>query len=77
MRARSLVPWILVAATASLSFAGAGFAPALAQAIKEPGWPPPEGAACKPSKKDSEEAHTLYQLGKNAHDTSNYTDAIK
>lgn len=54
-----------------------GLGPAVAQAIKEPGWPPPEGAACKPSKKDTEEAKTLFGLGKNAHDTSNYTDAIK
>ncbi len=86
MRARALAPWSLVVATAvggaslPLWFPASFTAlvdPASAQAIKEPGWPPPEGAACKPSKKEQEEAKTLYGLGKNAHDTSNYGDAIK
>ena len=86
MRARALAPWSLVVATAvggaSLPlWFPASFTtlvdPANAQAIKEAGWPPPEGAACKPSKKEQEEAKTLYGLGKNAHDTSNYADAIK
>jgi hypothetical protein len=74
MRIQSFVPWILVGVTA---FGGAGIGPVLAQAIKEPGWPPAEGAACKPTKKDVDEAKILFGLGKNAHDTSNYSDAIK
>jgi hypothetical protein len=69
-----LVPWVLVASTA---LSGAGIGPVLAQVTKEAGWPPPDGAACKPSKKDTEEAKTLFGLGKNAYETSNYTDAIK
>lgn len=83
MRPRALVPWTLVVVTAlggaqlTIGLGPIGLRPAVAQAIKEPGWPPPEGAACKPSKKDTEEAKTLFGLGKNAHDTSNYTDAIK
>ncbi len=74
MRTRSFVPWVLVATTA---LGGVSVGPVLAQAIKEPGWPPPEGAACKPSKSDDEEARTLFQLGEKAENTSNYTDAIK
>lgn len=81
MRVRSFVPWVLVA---SVSLGGLGVGPLLthgsrasAQAIKEPGWPPPEGAACKPTKTDDEEAKTLYGLAVKAEDTSNYTDAIK
>ena len=74
MRARSFVPWVLVATT---SLGGLGIGPVLAQAIKEPGWPPPEGAACKPSKSDDDEAKTLFGLAAKAEDTSNYTDAIK
>ncbi len=83
MRPRALVPWTLVVVTAlggaqlTIGLGPIGLGSAVAQAIKEPGWPPPEGAACKPSKKDTEEAKTLFGLGKNAHDTSNYTDAIK
>lgn len=81
MRVRSFVPWVLVA---SVSLGGLGVGPLLthgsrasAQAIKEPGWPPPEGTACKPTKTDDEEAKTLYGLAVKAEDTSNYTDAIK
>lgn len=74
MRTRSFVPWVLVLTT---SLGGIGIGPVLAQAIKEPGWPPPEGAACKPSKGDDEEAQTLFKLAVKAEDTSNYTDAIK
>ncbi|MBI2388921.1 MAG: tetratricopeptide repeat protein [Deltaproteobacteria bacterium] len=74
MRVRSFVPWLLVLTT---SLGGVGIGPVLAQAIKEPGWPPPEGAACKPSKADDEEAQTLFKLAVKAEDTSNYTDAIK
>lgn len=78
MRIRTFVPWVLVATT---SLGGLGVGPLLsrahAQAIKEPGWPPPEGAACKPSKKDVDEAKTLFQIGKNAHEVSNYADAIR
>ena len=79
MRFRSFVPWVLVAST---SLGGLGIGPlfanrASAQAIKEPGWPPPEGAACKPSKGDDDEAKTLFGLAAKAEDTSNYTDAIK
>ncbi len=75
MRVRSFVPWLLVGV---FTIGGAGVGTVLAQvAVKEPGWPPPEGAACKPSKKDTDEAHTLYDLGNNAYQTSNYTDAIK
>lgn len=78
MRVRSFVPWVLVATT-SLGGLGVGplFSRAHAQAIKEPGWPPPEGAACKPSAGDDEEAKTLYKLAEKAENTSNYTDAIK
>ena len=57
MRTRSFVPWVLVLTS---SLGGLGIGPVLAQAIKEPGWPPPEGAACKPSKSDDEEAKTLF-----------------
>jgi hypothetical protein len=72
---RSFVPWVLVASTA---LGGVGIGPVLAQnAIKEPGWPPPEGAACKPSKKDTEDAKSLFKLGKDAREAGNYTDAIK
>lgn len=81
MRFRSFVPWALVATT---SLGGLGIGPLLtaggrasAQSIKEPGWPPAEGAACKPSKPDDEEARTLFQLAEKAENTSNYTDAIK
>ncbi|MGZ3474796.1 MAG: hypothetical protein ACXVCJ_09945 [Polyangiales bacterium] len=75
MRMRSFVPWVLVASTA---LGGIGIGPVLAQnAIKEPGWPPPEGAACKPSKKDTEDAKSLFKLGKDAREAGNYTDAIK
>ncbi len=79
MRVRSFVPWVLVA---SVSLGGLGIGPLLgsrasAQAIKEPGWPPAEGAACKPSKTDDDEAKTLFGLAAKAEDTSNYTDAIK
>ena len=74
MRIRSFVPWVLVG---SFAIGGGGIGTVLAQAINEPGWPPPEGAACKPSKKDTDEAKTLYSLGNNAYQTSNYTDAIK
>ena len=69
-----LGPWILVA---SVGVGSAGIGPVLGQAINEPGWPPPEGAACKPTKAAQDEAKTLYNLGKNAYDTSNYPDAIK
>jgi hypothetical protein len=74
MRIRRFVPWILVAA---VGVGSAGIGPVLGQAINEPGWPPPEGAACKPTKAATDEAKTLYTLGKNAYDTSNYPDAIK
>lgn len=74
MRIRSFVPCVLVLSTA---LGGLGVGPVLAQAIKEPGWPPPEGAACKPSKSDDADAHTLFNLGAKAEETSNYTDAIK
>lgn len=74
MRTRSFVPWVLVLTT---SLGGLGIGPVLAQAINEPGWPPPEGAACKPSKGDDEEAKTLFKLASKAEETSNYTDAIK
>lgn len=83
MRFRSFVPWALVATT---SLGGLGIGPLLTaggrasaqvNAIKEPGWPPPDGAACKPSKTDDEEARTLFQLAEKAENTSNYTDAIK
>jgi hypothetical protein len=74
MRGRSFLPWVLVATT---SLGGLGIGPVLAQAIKEPGWPPAEGAACKPSKADDDEARTLFQLAEKAENTSNYTDAIK
>ena len=39
-------------------------------------WPPPEGAACKPTKTDDEEAKTLYGLAVKAEDTS-ITDVVK
>ena len=74
MRVRSFVPWVLVAAVAT---AGSGIGSSLAQAINEPGWPPPEGAACKPTKQDTEFAKTLFGLGNTAFQTSNYSDAIK
>lgn len=74
MRTRSFVPWVLVLTT---SLGGFGIGPVLAQAIKEPGWPPPEGAACKPNKSDDEEAKTLFKLASKAEETSNYSDAIK
>lgn len=75
MRVRSFVPWLLVGV---FTLGGAGVGTVLAQvAVKDSGWPPPEGAACKPSKKDTDEAKTLYTLGNNAYQTSNYTDAIK
>jgi len=74
MRTRSFVPWVLVLTT---SLGGLGVGPVLAQAIKEPGWPPPEGAACKPNKSDDEEAKTLFKLASKAEETSNYADAIK
>lgn len=74
MRTRSFVPWVLVLTT---SLGGIGVGPVLAQAIKEPGWPPADGAACKPTKGDDEEAQTLFKLAVKAEDTSNYTDAIK
>lgn len=78
MRVRSFLPWVLVATT---SLGGLGIGPlfnrANAQAIKDPGWPPPDGAACKPSKADDDEARTLFQLAEKAENTSNYTDAIK
>jgi hypothetical protein len=74
MRVRSFVPWILVLAVAT---GGSGIGSVLAQAINEPGWPPPEGAACKPSKQATDEAKTLFGLGNTAFQTSNYTDAIK
>jgi hypothetical protein len=74
MRTRSFVPWALVLTT---SLGGAGVGPALAQTLGEPGWPPPEGAACKPSKGDDDEAQTLFKLAAKAEDTSNYADAIK
>jgi hypothetical protein len=74
MRTRSFVPWVLVLTT---SLGGLGVGPVLAQAIKEPGWPPPEGSACKPSKGDDDEAKTLFKLASKAEETSNYTDAIK
>jgi hypothetical protein len=75
MRVGRFVPWLMVTATA---LGGAGIGPVLAQnAIKEPGWPPPEGAACKPKQSEIDEAKTLFTLGENAYKTSNYTDAIK
>ena len=74
MRTRRFVPLLLVLTT---SLGGLGVGPVMAQAIKEPGWPPPEGAACKPSKGDDEEAQTLFKLAAKAEDTSNYVDAIK
>jgi hypothetical protein len=74
MRVRSFVPWVLVVAVAG---GGLGVGSVLAQAINEPGWPPPEGAACKPTKAATDEAKTLYGLGSTAYNTSNYADAIK
>ncbi len=83
MRHRSsLVPWLLVLTT---GVGGLGLGPllsgmerrALAQSSSEPGWPPPEGTACKPSKSDDEEAQTLFKLAVKAEETSNYPDAIK
>lgn len=74
MRTRSFVPWLLVATTA---LGGVSVGPVLAQAIKEPGWPPPEGAACKPSEDDDKKARALYDLAEQAEKVSNYTDAIK
>ncbi|GAC1555523.1 MAG: hypothetical protein NVS3B10_16430 [Polyangiales bacterium] len=74
MRIRRFFPWLLVT---SIAVSGSGLGPVLAPAINEPGWPPPEGAACKPSKAATDEAKTLFQLGNNAYVTSNYGDAIK
>jgi hypothetical protein len=65
----------MVTATALV---GAAIGPVLAQnAIREPGWPPPEGAACKPTKVDLDQAKTLFELGDQAWKISNFPDAIK
>jgi hypothetical protein len=75
MRVGRFLPWLMVTATA---LGGAGIGPVLAQnAIKEPGWPPPEGAACKPTKVDLDQAKTLFELGDQAWKISNFPDAIK
>ncbi len=76
MRVGRFVPLLIVTATALGGAAGVG--PVHAQnAVKEPGWPPPEGAACKPAKVDVEQAKTLFELGDQAWKISNFTDAIK
>ena len=76
MRVGRFVPLLMVTATALAGAAGVG--PVRAQvAVKEPGWPPPEGAACKPAKVDVEQAKTLFELGDQAWKISNFTDAIK
>lgn len=75
MRVGRFLPWLMVTATA---LGGAGIGPVLAQnAIREPGWPPPEGAACKPTKVDLDQAKTLFELGDQAWKISNFPDAIK
>ena len=73
MRFGSFVPWLLVS---SVALGGSGVGVVFADS-NDPSWPPPEGASCKPSKKETDDAKTLYQLGNGAYQTANYADAIK
>lgn len=73
MGMRRFVSSVLIFVTISSSM-GLGFV--LAEQ-EDPNWPPPEGAACKRTKQDIEEAQTLFKLGNRAYNTANYADAIK